>query len=186
MQCSVFIATSADGYIASDEGGVEWLESAGDSSVDLGELADMGFNDFISGVDCLIMGRGTMQKIASFNLAQEQWPYGQLPIYVLTKSVKTVPPSLHGQVELFAGELGELINKLEIQGFKHAYVDGGSLIRSCLNEQLINTMVITQAPILLGSGIPLFAGLKQSINLSQVKAKCYANGFVQLSYQVDY
>lgn len=186
MQCSVFIATSADGYIATTEGGVEWLETAGDRSVDLAEQADMGFNDFISSVDCLIIGRGCMEKLASFNLTDEQWPYGQLPIYVLTKSVKQVPQSLLGRVELCDVEISELISQLEGQGLTHAYVDGGALITSFVNAKLINTLVITQAPILLGSGIPLFGQLQQQINLTTVKTIAYANGFVQLTYQVNY
>lgn len=186
MQCSVFIATSVDGYIATKQGGIEWLETAGDKSVDLGERADMGFNNFIHSVDCMVMGRGCMDTIASFNLTDEQWPYGELPIYVLTKSKTEVPESLIGRVTLFAGEIDELMDLLNEKGLKHVYVDGGALITSFLNEQLINNMIITQAPILLGSGIPLFGYIKQPLTLSHVKAEVFANGFVQNKYQVSY
>ncbi len=69
MKCSVFIACSMDGYIATEDGGVEWLDSAGDREVDMGDDADMGFVDFVNRVDCMIMGRKCMDKIASFQLS---------------------------------------------------------------------------------------------------------------------
>ena len=74
MKCSVFITTSADGYIATEDGGVEWLETAGNANAEMGENADMGFNRYIASVDCMIMGRKCMEKISSFNLTPEQWP----------------------------------------------------------------------------------------------------------------
>lgn len=84
MKCSVFIATSVDGYIATIEGGVDWLETSGKPDIDLGEQADMGFNQFIESVDCMIMGANTLEKLASFNLTDEQWPYGKIRIIALS------------------------------------------------------------------------------------------------------
>ena len=85
MKCSVYIATSADGYIATHEGGVDWLHTAGSSEADMSNNPDMGFNDFIASVDRMIMGRKCMDAISSFNLTPEQWPYGETKIYVLSK-----------------------------------------------------------------------------------------------------
>ncbi|NIB41768.1 dihydrofolate reductase [Pseudomaricurvus alkylphenolicus] len=186
MKCTVFIATSADGYIATPDGGVEWLDTAGKPNVDLGEHADMGFNSFIASVDCLIMGRGCMEKLASFHLTPEQWPYGNIRIIALSKSVKDVPANLKGKVELYSGEIPALMSKLEQAGHKHAYVDGGAVITSFLNLKLINEMIITKAPVLLGSGIPLFGKLDHQIRLENAQAAAFPNDFVQIKHDVNY
>jgi len=133
MKCSVFIATSADGYIATEDGGVEWLESAGKQDVDMGEYADMGMIDFMSSVDCMIMGRKSMEKISSFNLTPEQWPYGDMRIITLSNTVTEPPANLKDNVEMYAGDIPTLVAQLEKDGFEHAYVDGGTLITSFIN-----------------------------------------------------
>lgn len=182
MKSSVFIATSADGYIATIDGGVEWLET----NVDLGEQSDMGFNSFIDSVDCMIMGRGCMEKLASFNFTPETWPYGGIRIIALSRSIKVVPQSLRSRVELYSGDIPTLISRLENKGFKHAYIDGGATITSFLNHKLINEMTITQAPILLGSGKVLFGESNQQINLQNARATVFANDYIQIKYQVNY
>ena len=72
MKCSVFIATSVDGFIATKDGGVDWLHKAGNSNVALDVQADMGMGDFMRSVDCMIMGRKCMEIISAMNLAPEQ------------------------------------------------------------------------------------------------------------------
>lgn len=186
MKCSVFIATSADGYIATKDGGVDWLHTAGNASADMADNLDMGFSAFIASVDCMIMGRRCMEIIASMNLSPEQWPYGNIPIVVLSRTIETVPESLKGKVELFDGEIVDLLNQLTNKGLKHAYVDGGATITSFINHKLINSLTITQVPILLGNGIPLFGQLTHPIKLEKAKAIAFANDFIQISYQVKY
>lgn len=186
MKCSVFIATSADGYIATIDNSVEWLETSGKTDVDLGNQSDMGFNNFIASVDCMIMGRSCMEKLASFNLTPEQWPYGKIRIIALSKSINEVPENLKTRVELYAGDISTLILELERAGFKHAYVDGGATITSFLNEKLINEMTITQAPILLGAGKPLFGETNQKIKLENGQATAFPNDYIQVKYEVNY
>ena len=186
MKCSVFIATSADGYIATPDGGVDWLETCGDPEADLGENADMGFHSYFSTVDCMIMGRKCMEKLSSFNLTPEQWPYGDTPIFVLSRTVKEAPDNLKGKVEMYSGEIPSLISKLENEGYEHAYIDGGAIITSFLNLKLIQEMTITKAPVLLGDGIPLFGAIDQEILLRDAEAVAYPNHFVQLKYKVQY
>ena len=186
MKCSVFIATSADGYIATTDDGVEWLETSGKIDVDLGKQSDMGFNDFIASVDCMIMGRRCMEKLARFNLTAEQWPYGKIRIIALRKRLHEVPENLKARVELYAGDVSTLVLELEKAGFKHAYIDGGATITSFLNEKLINEMTITQAPILLGAGKKLFGELKQKIRLENAQSTAFANDYVQVKYDVNY
>jgi len=186
MKCSVYIATSADGYIASLDGGVDWLHSAGNSDADMGANPDMGFENFIASVDCMIMGRKCMEVISSMDLLPEQWPYGDTHIVVLSKSIKEPPKNLQGKVEMFSGDISDLVNALDGKGFKHAYIDGGATITSFLNLKLINEMTITKAPVLLGEGIALFGELNNQIKLQGSEAKAFPNDFIQMKYTVNY
>ncbi|CAA0125620.1 putative protein YyaP [BD1-7 clade bacterium] len=186
MKCSVFIATSADGYIATPEGGVDWLQTAGNPKAEMGNNADMGFNAFIDSVDCMIMGRKCMEVIAAMHLTPEQWPYRDLPIVVLSKTVRKPLKGLGYHAEIFASDIGDLIKDLEGRGLKHAYVDGGATITSFINRRLINEMTITQAPILLGNGIPLFGTLEHSVMLEKPESMVFPNGFIQYTYSVGY
>lgn len=186
MKCSVFIATSTDGYIATPDDGVEWLDTCGDPDADLGPEADMGFNAFIASVDCLVMGRRTMEKLASFQLSQDQWPYGALPVFVLSRTLSEPAGGLPGDVRMFGGDIPTLMAQLAAEGFSHAYIDGGATITAFLELKLINELIITQAPILLGSGKPLFGELNAPIELTGADAITYPNGFVQFRYQVRY
>lgn len=186
MKCSVFIATSADGYIATAEGSVDWLHSAGNQDADMSENPDMGFNDFIASVDCMIMGRKCMETLAAFELPPEQWPYGNIKIYVLSHSVKVAPENLRDKVEMYSGDILTLVNRLDGEGYKNAYIDGGATITSFLNHQLINEMIITKAPVVLGNGIPLFGKIDQPIELEQASAQAFPNDYIQVRYTVRY
>ncbi len=186
MKCSVFIATSADGYIATISGDVDWLEKAGKIDAEMGDFSDMGFNNYISSIDCMIMGRKCMEKISSFNLPPERWPYGDIPIFALSNTVKEAPENLKGKVEMYSGEIPVLISRLESEGFQHAYVDGGATITSFINQELIDEMTITHAPVLLGGGISLFGKTKSPIQLEDSQAKAYPNDFIQIKYKVNY
>ncbi len=186
MKCSVFIATSVDGYIATKDGGVEWLEKAGKPDADMGEQSDMGFKSYMASIDCMIMGRKCMEKISSFNLTPEQWPYGDTRIFVLSNTLKEAPDNLKGKVEMYSGEISALISRLESEGFQHAYIDGGTTITSFLNIGLINEMTITQAPILLGDGISLIGKTNKHIKLEDSQAEAYPNNFIQIKYKVNY
>lgn len=186
MKCSVFIATSADGYIATKSGDVDWLDKAGKTDVEMDGGSDMGFSNYISSVDCMVMGRKCMEKIASFNLPPEQWPYGSIPIFVLSNTLKEAPENLRDKVEMYSGGIPMLISRLENEGFQHAYIDGGATITSFLNLKLIHEMTITRAPILLGEGIPLFGKTKSPIKLEAAQAEAYPNDFIQIQYKVNY
>lgn len=186
MKCSVYIATSADGYIATLEGGVDWLHTAGKPDADMTINPDMGFENFIKSIDCMVIGRKCMEVISNMNLTPEQWPYGNTKIYVLSNSVKIPPENLKDKVQMYSGDIRELINNLETGGFKHAYIDGGETITSFINLKLINEMTITKAPVLLGEGVPLFGKIKLSIKLENSEAIAFPNDFIQIKYGVNY
>lgn len=186
MKCSVFIATSADGYIATLDGGVDWLHNSGASDADMSEQEDMGFEQFMASVDCMIMGRKCMEAISSFNLADDDWPYGDIKIYVLSNTLTSPPENLAGKIEVYSGNVSTLLKDLERAGCRHAYVDGGSTITNFLNLKLIDEMIITQAPILLGEGLPLFGKLNHAIKLNDPEVVAFPNDFVQTRYKVSY
>lgn len=186
MKCSTYIATSLDGFIATRNGGVDWLESAGNTQADMSDNPDLGFQQYLNSVDCLIMGRKCMEVISAMDLTNEQWPYGNLRIVVLSKSLPELPANMRDRAELYAGDIEQLLIELEVSGHQHAYVDGGTTITSFLKHRLINEMTIFKAPIILGDGIPLFGRLDKSIQLTNARATGFANDFVQLTYKVSY
>jgi len=180
MKCSVYIATSVDGFIAKKDGSVDWLHTAGNPE------ADMGMTEYMASVDCLIMGRKCMETISNMNLTPEQWPYGDTRIIVLSNTVKQAPDNIEDRVEMYSGDLQALVSQLESEGHQHAYIDGGTTIQAFINLQLINEMTITRAPLLLGEGIPLFGKTIKDIKLKQAQATAFANDFVQVKYTVNY
>jgi len=186
MKCSSYIATSIDGFIATKDGSIEWLHSAGNGKELTGENSDMGFAAYLATVDCMIMGRKTLQTIAAMNLAPEQWPYGDLRIIVLSNSLKEIPNDLPGKTELFSGDLTRLIESLSDNGHKHAYIEGGTTIQSFINLKHLNEITITKVPIILGEGIPLFGEVSKHVQLDQAKSVSYENDFVQLKYRLNY
>ena len=186
MKFSVYIATTVDGFIAREDGSVDWLELYGNHEAEMGENADVGFGKFMNSVDCMIMGRGCMEKISSFNITPEQWPYRDARIIVLSNTVKEPPENLKDKVEMYSGDVLELVAQLESEGFKHAYVDGGITVQSFLNLKLINEMTLTQIPVLLGEGKPLFGKTNQDIRLEKSEAIAFPNDCVQFHYKVSY
>lgn len=186
MKCTVFIATSVDGFIAKSDDSVDWLQTAGDLNADMGDQADMGMNKYMSTVDCIIMGRKTMDVISKMNLSPEQWPYGNTRIIVLSRTLTIAPENMRERIELYSGDLTVLVAKLEQEGFSHAYIDGGSTIQAFLKLELINEITITRVPILLGEGKPLFGKIGKDVKLVEATAVAFPNGFVQVQYGVCY
>lgn len=186
MKCSVFIATSIDGFIAKLDGNVDWLHTSGKQDAEMGSDSDMGWSDYINSVDCMIMGRKCMDMINSMNLTEQEWPYGKMKIIVLSNTIKEAPTGLQGKVEMYCGDINTLINTLEKAGHQHAYIDGGTTIQAFLNLQLINEMIITRAPILLGEGISLFGKTQQDILLHNCSATAFPNDYIQEKFEVKY
>jgi dihydrofolate reductase len=128
----------------------------------------------------MVMGRHTYEFVSEFG----KWYYGDLPVYVLSSRGVESPGKLEKTVSTISGSPTEVAKQLADLGFSHLYVDGGKTIQSFLSEGLIYQMTITQVPILLGSGIPLFGRLPHDIKLDHLKTKSYANGLVQSRYEV--
>ncbi|KTD67624.1 dihydrofolate reductase and methyltransferase [Legionella santicrucis] len=177
IKCSVFIATSLDGFIAREDGSIDWLLNA-NSLAPEGE--DGGYKAFIATVDALVMGRKSFEKVLSFN----EWPYGALPVVVMSSKNIQIPKHLQNSVSSSSEAPTVLVQRLENQGFKHLYIDGGITIQNFIANHLIHELTITLIPILLGSGCPLFGPLTQDIELDLLKTTNFGQ-FVQTKYRIS-
>lgn len=176
VKCSVFIATSLDGFIARKSGDLDWLPgSDGETG---GE--DYGFKEFFASIDTLVMGRNTYELALTF----KEWPYRGKNVIVLSNGFPKVPKNLNESVKGTSSSPTELIQRLASSGSAHVYVDGGKTIQSFLQAGLIQNMTITRIPVLIGEGIPLFGPLAHDIQLQHVSTRAYENGFVQSKYKV--
>lgn len=176
MRVSAFIATSVDGYIAKKDGGIEWLNEI---SATVGD-EDLGYERFISDVDCMVMGRNTYDVVKNFT----PWPYAGKRIYVISRHLSVLDVA-HEGVTLFNGSIHVLGQELRGSGYKKVYVDGGKTIQSFLNEGLLSDICITIVPIILGDGIALIEGVEQMHKLTLTKSEAFKCGFVQSTYGVN-
>ncbi len=176
---SVFIATSLDGFIASKDGSLDWLDLA-NSSAPPGQ--DCGYAAFYEGVDTLVMGRNSFEKVLTF----APWPYTGKRVIVLSSREVDIPEQLSADVSASKESPSELVRRLTTEGSKHLYVDGGVTIQSFLRERLIDEITITQVPVLIGEGRSLFGPVGLPIWLKHLRTKSYDFGYVQSTYAVIY
>ncbi len=166
IRFAVFIGTSLDGYIARPDGGLEWLSPF--------ESEEHGYAAFFAGVDTLVIGRGTYDTVLGFS----SWPYGEKRVIVCTSRPAT---PAHGE-EIWSGSPRELADRLEREGARRVYLDGGALIRSFLREDLVDEITLNVVPILLGAGRPLFASGLPELKLRLAEARSFPSGLVQMRY----
>lgn len=169
----VFIATSLDGFIADKKNSLDWLHSISNPTND-----DMGFFEHMERVDALVMGRNTLDLVISMEV---DWPYSK-PVFVLSHTMTSAPEGYEDKVSMINGELKEIVQKLKALGFSNLYVDGGLTIQSFLKEDLIDEMIISTIPILLGGGIPLFGSLAQPLKFKHIRSECYIDAIVQSKF----
>lgn len=176
-RCSVFIATSLDGYISRPDGSIDWLLAA-NADVPAGE--DCGYGSFMATIDAILMGRGTFETVLGF----PEWPYASTPVWVMSRSLPALPDHLPPTVSLCRLDPADAVAHAQVQGHARLYVDGGQLIQSFLRAGLIHDMTITRIPVLLGAGRPLFGTTPQDIPLQLRSSQAYPFGFVQSVYDV--
>ncbi|KRA75498.1 deaminase [Caulobacter sp. Root656] len=171
MQASVFVGASVDGFIARPDGGLDWLPAGG------GE--PHGYNEFMATVDALVVGRNTYEIVLGF----DTWPFGDKPVFVL--SAGALAPAPDGAVvERLSGAPAEIVSRLAARGVGHIYVDGGITVQRFLRAGLIQRLIVTRVPVLLGQGIPLFGALPGDIKLRHVATRSFASGLVQSEYHL--
>ncbi|MGA8676335.1 MAG: dihydrofolate reductase family protein [Candidatus Acidiferrales bacterium] len=169
---SVFVGTSADGFIARPNGALDFLPVGG------GE--PHGYNEFIATVDALVIGRNTFETVLGF----PEWPYGEKRLVVLSSRAINLAAARGGNVEQMTGEPAAIIAKLAASGARHLYVDGGITIQRFLRAGLVQRLIITRVPVLIGEGIPLFGMLPRDLQLRHIKTQHYSSGLVQTEYHV--
>lgn len=171
LHCSVFIATSLDGYIARPDGRLDWLDGVQQP----GE--DYGYARFSGTVDAVVLGRSTYDTVIGFG--PSAWQYGGKRVVVMTRRPAE---SQHGE-GFFDGTPAELVAKLAAEGHRRVYVDGGRVIQQFLAAGLLDDLTISVIPVVLGAGIPLFAGSEHPLVLDGVES--FASGLVQLKYRLN-
>ena len=172
MLASVFIGTSVDGFIARPDGSFDFLPEAPE---------EHGYEAFFASVDALVIGRGTFETVMAF----PTWPYGDKRVIVLSNRPLDFSKLKGAQVEQMTGDPREIVAKLHAQGVKHAYIDGGDTIQRFLRAGLIQRLVITRVPVLIGSGRPLFGVVDADIKLRHVSTRSYPSGLVTSEYAVE-
>jgi dihydrofolate reductase len=171
MRASVFVGASVDGFIARANGDLDWLPPGG------GE--EHGYDAFFASVDALVIGRKTYETVLGFGA----WPYGEKPVFVLSTR-PLAPAPRDASVERMAGEPAEIVARLDARGIRHAYVDGGVTIQRFLRAGLIQRLVVTRVPVLIGEGIPLFGDTGRDVPLRHVATRALPSGLVQSEYEV--
>ena len=165
----VFIASSLDGFIAGPNDELDWLSNR--------EGVDDTFTPFFQQVGAMLMGRRTFDVISGF---EGEWPYGETPVLVATtRPMSTARPF----VRPVMGSIGELVEEAKREaGDRDVYIDGGALIRSALDADLIDEVTVTVIPIVLGAGVPLFAGATSRHPLELLGSRTIGGGLVELEY----
>ncbi|MCC2970673.1 dihydrofolate reductase family protein [Massilia sp. IC2-476] len=170
----IFIATSLDGYIARPDGDIGWLLQRDDPS------EDHGYDEFIADKDCIVMGRGSYEKALGF----DPWPYDR-PVLVLSRRLAgtAVPAALEGRVSFSDATPQQAMAQLAAQGVRRVYVDGGQLVQSFIRAGLVEDVVLSTVPVLIGAGRPLFGALARDVALALVASRSFPSGLVQSTYR---
>ncbi len=171
----VFIATSLDGFIARKSGELDWLMKQATK----GE--DHGYDAFMASVDGLVMGRGSLEKVLTF----DDWPYTK-PVVVLSQTLteQSIPDELSEKVRVAQLDPPGVMKMLGERGWTRVYVDGGQVVQSFLRHGLIADMTLTRVPILIGNGLPLFGALDHDIDLEHIETRTFSSGLVTSRYRV--
>ena len=174
MKISAYVGTSLDGFIARKDGDFSWLSQfANDEAV-------AAYNEFTARIDAIVIGRGTFEGALKF----PAWPY-ERPVYVLSSTINEVPEQAKGRAEILSMPPREIAEHLANKGFSNIYIDGGTVIQAFLKEGLIDELVIAKAPIIIGSGIPLFGHCETDISFKHIRTIVASNGLVRSYYERD-
>lgn len=176
-KCAVFVGVSLNGFIGRLNGDLDWLMGEGGS-----DSSEYGYNEFIAGIDAIVMGRKTFEKVLSF----DKWYYGSKRVVVLSsRAIDLSAARAHGGVvEQMAGPPHEIVSELACSGGRRLYVDGGVTIQQFLRAGLIHRLIISRVPVLIGDGIPLFGSLPHDVHLRHIATRTYPGGMVQSEYHV--
>jgi len=179
---TIHMAASLDGFIARVDGSVDWLETR-DEFAD-GATMEPGFVEaFLETIDCYVMGSRTYETALRFESQGFGWSYGDKPTFVLSKRAL---PRIRDSVELYSGDLSELVNGRLRPKFRSIWCAGGGLVAAeFLRLGLADEVRYSILPVVIGDGIPFFKSLDRDVALHLVEVKPYRNGMVELRYEVE-
>lgn len=170
---SLFIAMSLDGFIAKPNDDLSFLKLVEK------EGEDYGYTEFTSHIDTIIIGRKTYDYVLK-EIGASHYDNGNRDVYVITRTDK--PQT--GRTTFYTGEIPELVKRLKAERGKDIYCDGGAeVINELLRHDLIDELVISVVPILLGDGTRLFQDGRPEQMLEFVTAKTFETGLTQLHYK---
>jgi len=168
----LYIATSIDGYIARNDGDLDWL-----MKYPINSETNYGYDSFYESVDTVIMGGQTYRDILSMDVL---WPYKDKATYVITHNPAVSKDNVHFITE----DIIKAIHRLREEEGKDIWlVGGGKLVTMLLNDEIIDEMIITVVPVILGSGIPLFPNNPKESQWSIKEYETYPNGAYQITYE---
>ena len=165
---SAFLGASLDGFIAEADGGLTFLKPF--------EEEEHGYRTFYASVDTLLMGRKTYETVLGFGA----WPFADRRVAVLSRSPRT-PRFNEG---FLAGEPAQILATLGAEGARHVYADGGEVVTQFLAAGCLDRLVVSVVPVVVGTGVRLFARSPGLHRLALESAQSYPSGMVQLRYTV--
>ena len=178
---TIHMAASLDGFIARKDGSVDWLETA--DEFEAGDAMDPEFvAEFLKTIDCYVMGSRTYETALNFEAQGSGWAYGDKPTFVLTSRGLR---KARDTIEFYSGDLVRLVNDRLRPAFRNIwFVGGGSVSGECLRLGLADEVRYSIVPVVIGEGIPFFAGLDQDCALHLLEVKAYKSGMVALRHEV--
>jgi dihydrofolate reductase len=168
----VYIAASVDGFIAKPNDDLSFL------SIVQQEGEDYGYGEFMKTVDTVIMGRKTFDWVYK---EISGLPHPDKETYVITKTRK---PDI-GKTIFYNDNLKELVLRLKRQKGSNIFCDGGAeIVNALLKENLVDEIIVSIIPILVGTGTRLFMEARNEKKLNLVSAKSYESGLIQIHYKL--
>lgn len=165
----LFIASSLDAYIARPDGSVDWLFTDG----------DYGYKDFYDSIDIVLMGRKTYEQVLEFG----DYPYADKDSFIFTR--RDIISSQNENVRFISKDIvGFTESLLRSQSDDVWLVGGSQIIKIFLEHDLIDDIIVSIHPIILGEGIPLFDHIKKEIHMELVNHVSFESGLVQMHYSI--
>jgi dihydrofolate reductase len=169
----LYIASSLDSYIASDNGSIEWLFSD----------ADYGYTKFYDSIDTILVGRKTYDQSLTF----EEYPYKGKKVYVFTRNAEVEKKKKTLDVEYIDDDIPNFVRRLVQQPVGNNDIwllGGGEIVSILLNADLVDEIILSVHPIILGKGIPLFSNINKRVNLRLLESIPFESGLEQLCYRI--
>jgi dihydrofolate reductase len=175
------MAASLDGFIARNDGGVDWMETSDEFSG--GATMEPEFVEaFLKTIDCYVMGSRTYETALNFEARGFGWSYGDKPTFVLTTRDL---PRTRSTVEFHSGDLAQFVRERLRPAFRSIwFVGGGAVSGECLRLGLADEVRYSILPVLIGDGIQFFENLGRDVALHLAEVKAYQSGMVGLCYEV--